>query len=245
MSMLANLTSDATIVEDKDTLGGGSYVLESGVYDMTIELAYLAKSQEGALSLNLQLKHNNTIVRQTLWLTGGNAKGNKNYYLNKTGEKKYLPGFSHANALSLLTVKKEINQIQDEPKVIKLYDYTAKAEVPTKVDMLTELLGQTISIGLLKQVVDKNVKTSDGTYVPSGETREENEIDRLFRASDGKTVNEIKDGVDPGEFRDAWAKKWTGVTKQKAKGAGKGGPAPMGAVSNAAAPAPRKSLFDE
>lgn len=245
MNMLANLKTDDSIIEDKDSLGGGTYILESGVYPMTIDLAYLSVSDSGAMALNLHLKTDDVVIRQTLWLTGGTAKGCNNYYVNQKGEKKYLPGFTHANHLCLLTVKKELSDLDTEEKVIKLYDYNAKAEVPTKVNMVMDLIGQDISVGLLKQTVDKNAKDASGAYVPTGETREENEIDRLFRASDGKTVNEIRDKIDPAEFRDQWAAKHTGVTKNKAKGATAGTPAMGTMAGKAAAPAPRKSLFDE
>ena len=54
-----------------------------------------------------------------------------------------------------------------------MYSKEAKAEVPTKVEMLVDLLGQAIIIGVIKQTVDKTVKNDAGVYVPNGETREE------------------------------------------------------------------------
>lgn len=242
MSLLSGLTTDTSIADEKDSVGGGYAPLDSGLYPATISLAYVSKSSGGAIGLNLVLTTEaGKDIRQTLWMTSGTAKGCKNYYEDKAGDKQYLPGFLHANALALLTVGKEIGQLDTEKKVINLYSAEAKAEVPTPVDMLTDLLGQEILVGLIKQVVDKNVKTDAG-YVPSGETREENEIDKFFRASDRKTTAEIRAQASEAVFVETWAKKWNGEVKNKAtKNAGTAG-APTPAAAGGTAK-PTTSLF--
>lgn len=241
MNMLANLTTDNTIEDERDYLGG-SRVRESGLHPFTVALAYLEKSKGGALALNLTLKDSSGEVRQQIWMTSGDAKGNKNYY-EKDGEKSYLPGFIQANALALLTTGKEISQLDTEDKVVNVYNFDAKAEVPTKVAMVMDLLGKEILVGLIKQTVDKNVKDGAGNYVPSGETRDENEIDKLFRASDRKTTAEIRAQAETAVFADTWATKWTGQTKNKAsKSAGTAG-APKAAGGLAAGNKPTTSLF--
>lgn len=226
MSLLSNLATDDSIENEKDSLGSGSRVRESGLYPMTIDLAYVTKSKSEALALNLVLKDGAGEIKQQLWMTSGKEKGCKNYY-EKDGEKFYLPGFLQANALCLLTVGKEISVLDTEDKVISLYNFDAKSEVPTKVPMLTELLGKEILVGLIKQTVDKNVKDATGNYVPSGETRDENEVDKMFRASDRKTTAEIRAGSEA-EFADKWAEKWAGKTKDKST---------KGAAGTAGAPA--------
>jgi hypothetical protein len=215
MSLLANLATTADIEDEKDSVGGGSRIVESGLYETTIAMAYLQKSKGGALGLFLTLKAGDKEIKQTLWMTSGDAKGNRNYYEDKNGDKKYLPGFNTANSLCLLTVGKEISAMDPEQKVVSLYSPEAKAEVPTKVDVLVELLGKDVLAGVLKQTVDKTVKNDAGTYVPTGETRDENEIDKFFRASDRKTTAEIRAQADA-SFADTWEKKWTGVTRDRA-----------------------------
>jgi hypothetical protein len=215
MSLLANLATDSNIEDEKDSVGGGSRIVESGLYETTIAMAYLQKSKGGALGLFLTLKAGDKEIKQTLWMTSGDAKGNRNYYEDKNGDKKYLPGFNTANSLCLLSVGKEISAMDPEQKVVSLYSPEAKAEVPTKVDVLTELLGKEVIAGVLKQTVDKTVKNDAGVYVPTGETREENEIDKFFRASDRKTTAEIRAQADA-SFADTWEKKWTGVTRDRA-----------------------------
>lgn len=239
--MLSGLTQDSDIQEDGDFLGGYK-ALESGIYRMNVDLAYVTISKGGATGLNLVFKSGNDELKTTLWMTSGKAKGGKNFYVDRNGNKKFLPGFNQANALSLLTVGQPINKLQDEEKVINLYDYDAKKEIPTKVAMVTELLGQEVLLGVIKQIVDKNEKQDDGSYKPSGETRVENEVDKIFRASDRMTVTEIKAQVEDATFIDKWADKWTGVERDKSKGKTSDGTT-AGAPDTAAKP--QKSLFDE
>ena len=112
-----------------------------------------------------------------------------------------------------------------ESKVIKLYNYEAKAELPTKVDMLADLIGQEVIMGLIRQTVDKNVKDAAGAYQPTGETRDENEVDKFFRAKDRMTTAEIRAQAETAGFIDTWDAKFTGTVKNKAKGAAAGGTA--------------------
>ena len=247
MSLLANLASDASIADEKDSIGG-SGPLDSGLYNCTVSMAHINKASSGALGLVLTLKtSDNKEVRQTLWMTSGTAKGSKNYYEDRNGEKHYLPGFIAANALSLLTVGKEISQLDTETKVINLYSPEAKSEVPTKVEVLMDLLGQEIIAGVIKQTVDKTKKNeATGQYEATGETRDENEIDKVFRAKDRMTTAEIRAQAEEATFINAWDQKWTGKVKDRAKGATSGLP---GVPKLGAAPAatgtkkPTTSLF--
>lgn len=241
--MLANLTTDSSIADEKDSVGGGG-VLESGIYAAKVAMAYLSKASSGALGLVLTLKtESGKDVKQTLWMTSGEAKGCKNYY-EKDGEKHYLPGFLHANSLALLTVGKEISQLETETKVVNVYSAEAKAEVPTKVEVLMDLLNKDIIVGLIKQTVDKTKKNDVGVYEPTGETRDENDIDKMFRASDRMTTAEIRAQADTATFIDTWSAKWTGQTKNKAKGAtGTAGAPKAAAGAPAAVKKPTTSLF--
>ena len=244
MNMLANLTTDATIATEKDSIGG-SRTLDSGLYGCTVSMAYINKSAGGAMGLVLTLKTaEGNEVRQTLWMTSGTAKGCKNYYEDKQGAKQYLPGFTHANALCLLTVGKEISALETETKVVNVYSPEAKAEVPTKVEVLMDLLNQEIIVGLIKQNVDKTVKNDAGVYVATGETRDENEIDKFFRAKDKMTTAEIRAQADEATFINSWEAKWKDKVKDRAKGATAGLPGvPKLGGAPSAAKKPTTSLF--
>lgn len=242
MSLLNNLKSQDDIKDEIDSVGGGG-VVDSGMHKTKVGMAYLEKSAGGALALVVHLKlEGGRDVRQSLWMTSGDAKGNKNYY-ERDGEKHYLPGYLVANSLCLLTVGKEIGEMESEEKIISLWNSEARAEVPTKKPVLTELLGKDIVAGIFRNTVDKNAKGDDGKYYPTGETRDENEIDKFFRARDLLTVAEIRAGAEEAAFHDTWKNKWTGVTRDRTSKdkAGAGTPQRTAGPSNGAAA--RKSMF--
>ena len=248
MSILAALATDDSIQTERDSVGASFGPVNSGLYNTEVALAYLKTAASGALAIEVEIKSDQgQVIRQTFWMTSGTAKGGKNYY-EKNGERHYLPGFVMANALALLTLGKEIGQLETETKVINLYNWEAKSEVPTKVDMFTDLLGTEIIAGVIRQTVDKNVKDAAGTYVPSGETRDENEIDKFFRMRDRMTTAEIRAQADKAVFVDTWAEKWTGKVRNKAKAASgtAGAPRPgtgLSSASQSGTKKPATSLF--
>jgi hypothetical protein len=216
--MFENLKTDESIAEDTDFIGGNS-ALESDIYTFVIDMAYIDKSSGGAMSLNLHLKTmQGQNLKQTIYITSGDAKGNRNYFMVKknnqeTGEKRYLPGFNIANAICLLAIGKEISTIPSEEKTINIYDFAQKKEVEVKKQVLMSLLGADIDLGVIKQIVDKKQKDDNGIYVSTGETRIENEIDKVFRTRDGMTVAEIKALSEEAAFHDKWLEKNKGQTK--------------------------------
>lgn len=245
MSLLDNLKTDDAIQEEEDRLGGPG-LLDSGVYDGKLSMAYVSESAGGAMALNVHFDVNGRTLRQTFYMTSGRAKGQKNYYETKTGEKKYLPGFNMANSLALLTVAKEIGNLNPENKMIKLWNRDAGKEVPTEVPVLTELLNQEITLGVIRQTVDKVQKTDSGAYEPTGETREENEIDKFFRFKDKLTTAEIRAGSTEPGFYDSWKNKWTDTTRDKStKNASTGTAKTSSALGsgNSGSGKPTQSLF--
>lgn len=225
-----------------DFLGGGG-AIDSGVYTGEIKLVFVGKSDGGAhfLEVHVDLPGGRP-YRERLWVKGKNGL----HYYERNGKKSPLPGFTVANDLALLSTGFDLSGQTFEEKIVKLYDFDAKMEVPTKVQAITSMMGQSITIGVLKQTVDKNVKDSTGAYVPSGETRDENAIDKVFHTETGKTVSELstlpKDA--PAEFQAKWDAKNKGQTRMKAKGAeGKTGTPGAIPTGGGAKPATSKSLF--
>ena len=244
MSLFSGFNTSNDIAGEKDSVGGG-FVLDSNVYLATVKLAYGTQSASQATALNLVLEtEDGKEIRQQLWVSSGKEKGCVNYYTDKEGNKQYLPGFNMANSLCLLTVGKEISQMETETKVVNVYSKEASAEVPTNVEMLTELLGKQVLGGLIKQVVDKTAKDAAGAYQPTGETREENELDKLFRERDSKTTAEILAQAPEAVFIETWKKKWVGQVKDKTtKQAGTAGAPKAGAAPAGGTAKPQNSLF--
>jgi hypothetical protein len=238
MSALAALKYDDDVKETKDTIGGGFSVRTSGVYDATIKMAYLGKSAGGAMSLPCIFDIDGSEYRETLYLTN---KEGKPYYLDKDGAKHYLAGFLNGDALALLTTGKPLADCATERKVVKLYNFEQKKDIPTEVDCLTALIGQKVKLGVLQELSFKSAKQPDGTYKETAETREANVIDKVFHATSGKTVNEFRAKVAEAEFMPKWAEKWTGKVKDKT--AGKTPAAGTPRTAQAATAKPTTSLF--
>lgn len=250
MSLLKNLKTDSSIAGEKDVLGG-SGVFDSGLYGLTVTMAYLQESSGGALALNLSLKDDASgrELKSQQYVTGGRDKGQKNYY-EKNGEKHYLPGFLIANSLALLTTGKELSDLDTEEKVVNIYNFEAKAEVPTKVPVVMDLINTKIFAGIIRQTVNKKVKQDDGSYLETNDTRDENEIDKFFCARDNflhMTTAEIKAKAEKAEFYTAWGEKNTGKTRDRTKkveGGKAGAPAKAGGSGTAGGTSkPTSSLF--
>lgn len=241
--MLNTLTKPQNVETEKDTLGGGSFLLDSDIYDMVIDTAWVGKSKGGAMNVNLVLKAGNKTLRQTIYITSGDNKGNKTTYTDKDGKEHYLPGFSQIDSMCLLAVGKSITELGTTKKVIKVFDPSVRKEVPTEVDMLMDLLGATVKVGVLKQIVDKTAQNATtGKYEPTGETREINEIDKFFRSRDGMTTAEIRAGEATATFHDTWHKANKDVVQNKAKGTAAGRPT-AGMPPAAQRPAAASNMF--
>ena len=214
MGLFDNLAMDTTIEDDKDIIGG-MQIFESGLYNFTIEMAYINVSAGGAMALVLQLKTDKgETLKQSLWMTSGTKKGCKNFYLDKNKNKRYLPGFIVANAIAQLTVGDNIGSIDTDKKVLKIYDFAQSKEVPKEMDVFLPLLNQQITLGVIKQIVDKSAKDNLGNYVPTGQTREENEVVKVFSHDTKQTTTELK-ANENAEFYTKWEKKWKNQTKDK------------------------------
>lgn len=244
MKMFGNLSGDG-LEQTGDRLGGGG-VRETGAYDGTIKLAYAGKaSSSNAQSLTVVFDFGGSEYRETYWVTNKNGE---NFFIDKNDKTKRvpLPGYTMADDLCLLTTGFPLSEQNAAEKVISLYDYDQKKEVPTNAHVFMDLIGKQITAGLVKQTVDKTKKNdSTGQYEPTGETRDENVTEKFFHFESKRTVTEIRAEQEEAVFYPKWVEKNAGKTRNRAKGAeGKTGapPRPAGAPA-ASAPKPTTSLF--
>lgn len=239
--LFGNLSKEGTEATE-DRLGGGFKVFDTDAYAAVIKLAYAGESTGGAKSMNYEFElEDGSTYKETVWTT--NKQGGNTYA--KDGKKYLLPGYIVADEIALLTAELELTDLEFEEKVINLYDYDAKKEVPTKVQMATELLGKKIILGIQKVLEFKNKKEGD-EYVATSDTRETNNIQKAFHYDLMVTVSEAQAGKKEPGFYTAWVEKNKGQTYDKTKGgapkSATGAPG-SGAPAGGAGGAPRKSLF--
>ncbi len=189
-----------------DTLGGGSFVKPTGLYPVKIDMAYLGESRGGAVSLNLHLKvaNDNAEIRQTIYVTSGDAKGKKNYYVGKDGKKRLLPGMLLGDNLSRIATGQALGDLTTEKKTIKLWNFDTSSLQPTEVDALTAMIGKDILIGLTMHRENKRVNDGNGNYVDGPDAKEFNELDKVF-FPDGYSLAEKAAEAETPEFHKKWA----------------------------------------
>lgn len=242
MSLLKGLKKNDQLAGERDSVGG-SRLKDSDIYPLTVGMAYAEKSSSGALGIFFTFKtEDGSEINQTIYVTSGDAKGNSTTYTDKEGKEHYLPGFLQVNGLCLLSIGKELDEIEEEERTISVYDFNAKAKVMKKKLVLVDLLGAKIKAGIVKQKVNKQVKGDNG-YVPTAETREQNEITKFFRDEDNLTVAEIQAGESEAKFCDDWLNTFKGKVIDKTVPVA---PTPGGAAAPAtgqAAAKPKSSLF--
>lgn len=230
MSILKQFKQDADVENQGDVLGGRT-LLESGAYEGCLKMAYITKSKNGAHGIVLELETDKGTHQETVWFT--NREG-QTYYKDKQGAKKALPGYTTLLELAYLATggKKSFHELDTEEKIVKVYDFDAQKDVPTEVEVLTELLDIKLVWGITKVKEFKTQQNDDGEYVPTDEIRESNTINKVF-SEEGFTKTELMEGLEEPEFIYKWKDRHDGKDVDKTKGvtpkaASKQAPKPSG-----------------
>ena len=244
--LFGNLSTEGAEKVVDRIVGGGT--IPTNIYVGKVKAVYAGKSSSSnAQSLTTLIDVNGIEHRETHWITNG--KGENTYPDKQDKTKKHLmPSFILMNDLCLLTTDAELKDQEFEEKVLNLYDFDTKREVPTNVQVLTGLTGKGVTLAMVEQIVDKQKKNDAGVYENTGETRVENIIEK-FLHTDRRTVSEIMANITDPIWAPKWAEKNAGKeARNRAKGAdGKSG-APGGrsgapAGSGNGGTAPKSSLF--
>ena len=224
----ANLTT-----KEEDVLGG-NFTVPTNVYPAIVKLAYVDKSAKGAINVvfdfAILVNGKERSHKETIYIS--NAAGSFTYQDKKTGEDKPMPGFVTVDTICKAITGKSITQMTTEKKLVKVYDYTQKAEVPQEKEVLMDLVRGKLELGIQELTVDKTVKSDTNEYVPTGETRDINELSKVF-TEDGLTLVEKEAGATETKFKEAWIKQYADKKINKAKGKAAG--AKAGGVAKPAA----------
>jgi hypothetical protein len=203
MSLLANLKRTANIEAATDYPMNARPKMSPGLHNMTIEMAYLGESSGGSISVTLKLvAATGATLDTTLYITSVREKGQKHYFIDKqTGAQKYLPSFTVVNDMARLTADQELFELEPEEKTVMVYNYDLKKDVPTTKQVLTELIGKEITVGVVGVLKDQ-FKDPTKFYTSF-------EIDKVFHTETGCTVVELESGLTEGVYIKSWAERNT------------------------------------
>lgn len=209
------LANDVIVEEERDTLGGFQ-PFEQDIYAFVIKAAYLDKSKKSeAQSINLLLETpEGKTYTHTTWITNGTGQ---NYYIDQKdgNKKKVLPGMHQMSGLSVLACGKSIDMAEKAEKVIKLYDYATKKDVPSKRIHIIDWHGKVIHGAMLKIIETKMAKDANGGYtIPTAEKRTVNEITKFFN-SELMTLSESRLPEPVSAFAAEWIKANKGKERDK------------------------------
>ncbi len=239
--MFEHLNTDG-IAPAEDRLGGFQ-PLDTDVYAAKIKVAYVTKSGQPnskAQAVNLVMDAGGREYREQVWVT--NKAGEATYVDKQDATKLHgLPGYNLVNAIAQIVAGKELKGLASEEKVVNIYDFDAKREMPKSVPVLTELTGGNVLIAVVRQTVNKTKKQGD-EYVATAETKDENFIDAVFDPASKKTLSEATKNSEA-QFHDKWLERNRGKTQDKrtvkdGAGGNAGGPPQAGGSTQ-----PAKSLF--
>lgn len=214
-----NLSDSTQLEQQTDSLGGSRYVFPSDIYNAIVKQAYLTQAKSGARALTIILGIQDKEYSETIYFT--NREGKNSY--TKDGKTYGLPGFNLLNAISFLCCGKEFKQAGKdscEEKVVNIYNFDIKKEVPTSVPVIMDWIGKPIAVALIDQLVNKQEKNGQGEYRAVDETREENRISAVFSPDTHKTYTETKNDTEA-KFCHEWLKKYkTGEPYNRVKKTG-------------------------
>ena len=240
---LKHLKSEATEETKTDVLPGSGFTVETGLYEMIVDVAYMDKSPAGAEAMKIHLKMADGSpqeVREAFWVASRDSKNNQTFYLTKNGKKRDLPGFVQATQVANITCNKPLLDLVEEKKVIKLWNSANQAEENTEIRHLPEIVGKPILVGVLKIRDNKNEKVGN-EYVPTAAERFFNEVDKVFHPN-GLSITEKAAVETTPAFKDRWLKRYPPgfVADRYTQVAGSQPDLP---ITDAAPPAPVSSLF--
>lgn len=245
-ALFAGMTSDN--LEQATDVVGGFTQRETDIYTGVVKLAYVGKSDGGASNINFIIDIDGQEHRETVYFTN---KQGENFYVDKKDPKKKhpLPGFTLINDMCKVTTGKPLSQQDAAEKVVKIYDFTERKEVPKAVTVMIDMLNQPVSLALGQILQNKKVKDASGNYVPTAETFTSVQMEKVLHPGQGnKTVLEIESGSEA-KYADAWLSQHKGKVRDKRTiktgdsnaTVASGRPTPPAAA--AAAPTPTTSLF--
>ena len=217
MSITSDFAKPEGAEVDMEDRLGGSRTVPSDAYRVTLGQCYQHKSPKGAKYVHIEYT-TRTGVTQSENIYYSNKDGETTFRNKSTGKLQTMPGWNRITALIEVATDKPSDQVITDKKYVGIYNADAKKEVETEVDVLVELTGKEVVLGILHVEANKTkaVKTGDPgdpvKYVPTAEKREYNEIS-VIADTRGRTKSERDKGFKTGEFIQQWRQKNKDTTR--------------------------------
>lgn len=226
--------------EERDVAGFSP--LPTGVYKGVVQLVYIDQSAGGALNANFLVKVDNRVVTQTIYFS--NKEGKFTYKSKTDGKEQPLPGYSQVDSILQTITGKGISNQEVEEKVINIYDYTARKEVPVKRKVFVDTINKPVAVGI--QHISEERTTKDSNYtVGDGTYRDFNEFNKWFDPETGLTNAEAKASATEPKFLATWkASNPADKVIVRAAAQSNASQGTAGVPTGAAAAKPAKSLFE-
>jgi hypothetical protein len=209
MALNLNLTLDTDTVQttENDYLSGDNFLLETGLYTLTIKQMYPVKNKDGSHSMQLVLEDE----------TSGKRFSPMIYFLNKDGKSSTIAqfGINKGKKVPILGFSR-LEQICQYAANMSLEEagQTAKIKSVTKpfgtdtisVDMFMAVIGKKINMLIEKQRVNKKEENlSTGKWEPINDERVVNEIAKILDAD--KFTEAERGKVTEPMFVNTWLEK--------------------------------------
>ena len=237
MSLYAKAQAAAAQVQvkEEDRLGG-SFTVPTDVYLGGVKMAYIDAWKSGALFIGLELAmlvEGKERTHKEI-ITISNKEGAFTYTDKKTGDAVPMPGYVMIDGLFKAASGKGFLEQSPTVKGVKMYCSDAKAEVVKEREVFMDVIGKRVHLAITEQEVDKTAKDPvSGDYKPTGETRKENVLSKVFDGETKQTTGEKAAGK-PAEFCAKWVEQYQGKCSNRAKGNKAGSDAQAGAPATGA-----------
>lgn len=224
MGVFSNLKRTKDMEQATDYVGG-SFLLDSDVYEAKVLSAYSDNFASGAQFVQLKLnvkKQDGSWQEYNERLTVTNRDG-AIFYVGKDGKHHALPGYQMLEDIARLVLDKSVDELEPVKKVLPIYNAKEGKELPTEVDYIEELVGADILVAISKVRANKQEKGDNGEYVNTSEERHYNAIQKFLDPEYKTTVIEMMNAMDKGiEFKDVtpkfyndWIEKYQGKEQDK------------------------------
>ncbi|WAW11616.1 ssDNA binding protein [Acinetobacter phage nACB1] len=215
MSIFGTGAASTNVEAEKDF---SKRTLDTGAYSGTLGMVFVGQAQSGARNVTVHVNlDNGKKLTETVYIT--NKTGQNTY--EKDGKHFHLPGFQLINNLAVMTTGKGLFDLAAdvETRSVKLYDFTAKAEVLQDVQAVIPMIGQRVLLAVQEEEKEKQKKNdATGNYEGTGEFTLINSIVKCFDPETTQSAVEKANGQEAAAL-EAWLKTNKGKVKEAKKAA--------------------------